>query len=282
MAENDGITNKTLKLLTACLVIFGGIAAMVACVFAFLAFVFPGPGPTQQWIIEFAAGDTPTPVVITVVVAPTPLPPIPTPSDTPTETPAPTNMPTSTPTPTMTPVPATDTPSPTPTMTPVPATDTPSPTPSPFATTSSQVVLSEGETAFGNGLTLWAGSFCILECGSVRTGPVQVKVRFKLKNTSEQKILIPKFGLGSFVITLDTEDKLYVYTSSCSWRYKQDFIKQQQLKPQQEISWAWNFTGCNNNGGYVPLPNNAKRFVLRIPPIGERFEGAQWEGIIPR
>lgn len=164
-----------------------------------------------------------------------------------------------------TPVPLTDTP--------LPPTATPIPSPTPITTTSPQALLSEGQMAIGSGLTLWAGEFCVLSCGD------EVNISFKLKNITDHKIIIPEFGRGDFVITLDTGQKLYVYTSSCLYSERKAVIKQQPLNSQEEISWDWDFLLCEDP---YSIPNSSKSFVILVPPIGERFVGAQWQGIIPR
>lgn len=90
------------KFLERFLLIFGGIATIVACAITFLAFI--APQETQATVSQLVSGDTPTPIIIIITATPEPNTPTPT---------GPTSTPTIVPSSTNTPVP-TDTPPPTP------------------------------------------------------------------------------------------------------------------------------------------------------------------------
>ncbi|MBI4760122.1 MAG: hypothetical protein ACOYYF_16225 [Chloroflexota bacterium] len=169
----------------------------------------------------------------------------------------------------------------------------PSPTsnlPSPTivqATTSPKQILSDGDTAYGNGLSLKASVVCLADCGNPTFpdyAPL-ITIKYVLTNTSGQRIIIPKFGGDESYVALDTGERLYVWTS-IGWCDRDSYIESQSLNAGESIKWEWGYKlkndKCGGVGDMLPLPNTSRTMTIYFPEIGERFAGAIWQIEIPR
>ena len=167
-----------------------------------------------------------------------------------------------------------------------PPTDTPSvpPPAQVHPTTSPSQLLLDGDVAYGDGLSVKAIVECII-CGSDVTWDPLLNVKFVLTNTSSKSIIIPKFGGDEPYVSLNTGEKLYMWTS-IGWCDRENFIESQSISPGDSIKWEWGFKLKNNECGGVgrmlPLPNVARIMTLYFPIIGDRFSGAIWQIEIPR
>lgn len=152
------------------------------------------------------------------------------------------------------------------------------------STTSPSQLLSDGDTAYGDGLSLKVTVICIV-CGSDVTWDPLLNVKFVLTNTSSKSIIIPKFGGEDPYVSLDTGEKLYSWTS-IGWCDRENFIESQSISPGDSIKWEWGFKLKNNEcggiGSMLPLPNASRIMTLYFPEIGDRFSGAIWQIEIPR
>lgn len=153
-------------------------------------------------------------------------------------------------------------------------------------TTSPTQILASGNTAYGDGLTLKANFFCVLDCGfEYDYTPAQMAIDFVLRNTSGQSFILPSIPSDGLYIKLDTGERLYIW-SNIRWAEKKERIDQQPLGLGAEIRWRWVFRLSDNRGGGVgqllPVPNTSRSFVMVFPEIWPRFPGAQWQGKIPR
>jgi len=143
-----------------------------------------------------------------------------------------------------------------------------------------------GETD-GNGLGLTVTIICLANCGNP-TFPDYAplfNVQFKLTNTSQQMIIIPKFGGDESYIALNTGQQLYVWTS-IGWCNREKYVDSQSIGPGESIKWEWGYklknNECGGTGDMLALPDSSKSFTIVFPAIGERLGSSNWSGTIPR
>jgi hypothetical protein len=173
---------------------------------------------------------------------------------------------------------------------PVPPTSQPSQataSPQPIPTIAPLYPLSNNGAAEGNGLQLTATVLCMVNCGGSQFSEFEplINIQYRLTNTSQQMIIVPKFGGDESYIQLNTGQQLYVWTS-IGWCDRDAYIDSQSLGPGESIKWEWGYKFKNNQcGGYgamLPMPDSATSFTIVFPAVGERFGGANWTGTIPR
>jgi len=152
------------------------------------------------------------------------------------------------------------------------------------AKTSSQQPLADGDTAFGDGLSLRATVLCVV-CGGDPTWDPLVSVQLVLTNTSSQMFIIPRFGGDASYVLLDTGERLYVWTS-IGWCDRDSYIESQPVNPGESIRWEWGYKlkneRCGGSGRMLPLPDTTRSLSVVFPPIGDRFIGATWQIEVPR
>ncbi|MCB0081549.1 MAG: hypothetical protein KDE47_11480 [Caldilineaceae bacterium] len=210
-------------------------------------------------------------------------------------TPAPIATPTMTLT--FTPVPPTNTPTSMPTETSTP-TFTPTPvdtaTPTLISTTDPNTVLVEGETAYGDGISVVTAVACVLDADCVG----KFTVIFTIKNISEERVGLPHVDGSEFFIELDNGTKVY---SVGDWvnGYRCDHISQlppqfsqETLQPGGTYEWAWSYTPIDMNNckpgvlsairPIYTIPIEVETFTVHVPQLGKRFSGAQWQDSLPR
>lgn len=273
-------TDKGFKFLERFILIFGGIATIVACAITFIAVI--APQQTLQVIVQAVAVETPTPIIITVILTPTPLPP--TATDIPTATPEPTDTPTSPPTSTPTPIPEpTKTPTLEPTDTPVPtntpkptftatSTKTPTSTPVPIST-----VLAPRESWEQDEVVLTlAGGFYDVDNSCI--GMV-----FEFKNDSSDTLIVAgKARNFKAVDNLGQSWKLtmlggtWIDFNKCKNTIDEQFLEK-ALGPGEEFD---KYSDFSEKGFYVgftgPLMNNSVNYLDVIVDDFSRITNARW------
>lgn len=150
------------------------------------------------------------------------------------------------------------------------------PVSTPISQTKPGTVLKEGQTWYGDGLSLTLEQFCVVKCGE------HIQAKFRLENLTDEGLVVDILG-EDFTIVLEDKYILSEGVVNQTGSLRHNEIRSQFVETDTDIEWEWLFTYRKPNTLKPELlPLNSERFVLNVDKIGHRIQKATWEGYIPR